>query len=58
MIIKKNTSINVDQNKINKLANEFKLDQNIIRLLISRGYTTKEQIYNFLNPDLNNYYDP
>ena len=58
MIIKKNTSINVDQNKINKLANEFKLDQNIIRLLISRGYTTKEQIYNFLNPDLNNFYDP
>ncbi len=58
MIIKKNESIDIEQSKVNKLASFFKLDQNIIKLLIARGYNTKEEIYDFLNPSTNKFYNP
>ena len=58
MITKKNFNTNLEQSKVNNLANYFELDPNVVRLLFNRGYKSKEQIYNFLNPTLNSFYDP
>ncbi len=58
MTIVKNSTEDIDIGQINRLASHFKLDQNVIRLLIGRGYKTEEAIANFLSPSISNFYDP
>ena len=43
---------------IDKIVKKFNLSSIVVELLFSRGYTTEEQIEKFLNPKLNDLYNP
>ncbi len=56
-LVKKSTN-RFEINKLGRLAKEFGLDPNVIKLLNSRGYRTRESIDAFLHPNVKNFYDP
>jgi len=58
MIIKRKNTEKFELNKLSKLARYFKLDINIIKLIFMRGFKTKEEIENFLNPPITSFHDP
>lgn len=54
--IQNNQDYNIQQ--INKYSAKFNLNNEIIKLLFSRGIDDEDKIYNFLNPSINNFYNP
>ncbi len=49
---------NYDNNLVQNISKTFSLSPQVVKILIQRGYTTKEQIENFINPSLTNLHDP
>ncbi|MGD9900954.1 MAG: single-stranded-DNA-specific exonuclease RecJ [Spirochaetales bacterium] len=47
-----------DDKKVTKLSEQFKISPQVIRLMLSRGVDSADKITKFLNPDINNFYDP
>lgn len=58
MILEKRKEINININEVNKLAKEFNLDLEVVKLMFFRGVNTRKKIFKFLNPDVDNFYDP
>ena len=48
----------LDENKCKELSSELGLPPIIGKILINRGYSEPEEARNFLNPSLNDLYDP
>lgn len=51
-----NNKLNIKQ--IKSLSKELKVSENIVKLLFSRGITTKNDILDFINSGLNQFYNP
>ena len=50
--------LSVDDNLIATYCAEFGLSELLVRILVNRGITTKEQVAKYLKPDLDHLYDP
>ena len=48
----------IDENKCEELSSELGLPPVVGKILINRGYSEPEEARNFLNPSLNDLYDP
>ncbi len=48
----------VDEEFITKMSNLFNINKHLIHLLYSRGLTTADAIKKFLNPSVNDFYNP
>ena len=53
----KNTNINSFEN-VEYLSNKLDFSRDLIEILVSRGYDSEEKIDKFLNPSINDLYDP
>lgn len=49
---------NVNMDFIDKMSKLFNLDKNLVHLLYSRGIDTQEKLKKFLNPGIQDFYDP
>ncbi len=58
MIRKKWVSDNTKIDKIKELKENLNIDESIIRILVNRGIDNTRDIEEFLNPSLDNLYDP
>lgn len=58
MIRKKWVSDNSKLDLINKVVSETGLDESIVRILVNRNIDSNEKIEKFLNPSLNDLFDP
>ncbi len=58
MIFKQTVDSSINSDLVIKLSKEFKLDEKIIKILISRGLDTSSKIENFLNPSLKDFNNP
>lgn len=58
MIRKKWVSDNSNIEKIKELTEKLNIDESIVRILVNRGIDNLKDIEEFLNPSLDNLYDP
>ena len=47
----------MDQSEVIELAKEFSVDKKIVEILIARGYDSKDKLYKFLYPSLDDLTD-
>ena len=52
------TLTNEQQDNKTRLADELSIDPYLAKLLVQRGVETKEEAFDFFNPDLSNLHDP
>ena len=54
----KSNNINYNASLINSISKEQGVSPEIIKLIITKGYTTKKEIVSFLNPQTFGYHNP
>jgi len=55
---RKKKQLNFNSEKIKKIAKNYDLDINVVKLLFMRGYNTAEKIENFLYPSKESFHNP
>ena len=58
MEFRKKKQLNFNSEKIKKIAKNYDLDINVVKLLFMRGYNTAEKIENFLYPSKESFHNP
>lgn len=48
----------LDQEKVNKVAEQLNIEKTTAELIMNKNYSTPDEIYKFLNPELSNLHDP
>jgi len=56
-LTKRNAEI-IDYNEVGRVANSLDLNSKLVELLFSRGLTDEKSIKSFLQPNVENFYDP
>ena len=50
--------VNIEEDKIKNIANQYHISETIAKILLNRGIEQENQIENFLHPKIENLYDP
>jgi single-stranded-DNA-specific exonuclease len=56
--IKRNTNLKFNYKLIDEISEQFKISKEIVKIIYSKGNTTKKDIVSFLQPSKNKLYDP